>query len=330
MILKIVILIGVCIVSFIMTYLIRIWALRYKVLSFPNERSLHTDVTPRGGGLAIIVAWYLGLIVFYIFSWVDSNLFWALACGLILAAISFADDILEIKPIIRLIIQFVVSIAAFYLLGGLRKPVTPGIDVLSIPYVIYPIAIVGMVWFINLYNFMDGADGFASIEAIIICLVLFTFAGSWEVLLLAASVLGFLYWNWPKAKIFMGDVGSTQLGFILVVLGIHYHNTLDFSIFNWLMISSPFWFDATLTLYRRWRLGAQLSTPHRMHIYQRFVQAGYSHKQLDFVLLIINAIIICLILLYRELDFLKIPVCIITLGFLYLVARKVDDLFPFK
>ncbi len=328
--LRIVVIALVGLVSFLLTYFIKHWALKFKVLSHPNERSLHKDTTPRGGGLAIIIAWYLGILVFYCFRWIDPELFWALICGLALAAISLADDIIEIKPFIRLIIHFTVSIAAFYLLGGLRKPITPGVELLSLPVIIYPIAIIGMVWFINLYNFMDGADGFASLEAIIISLVLFWFAGSWEILLIAAAVFGFIFWNWPKAKIFMGDVGSTQLGFILVVLGIHYHNTLDFSIFNWLMISSPFWFDATLTLYRRWRNGDKLSEPHRKHIYQRFVQAGYSHLHLDIALIIVDLIIIGLILLYREIGFLKIPVYIITLIILYLISVKVDKLFPFK
>ncbi|MGE0078234.1 MAG: glycosyltransferase family 4 protein [Bacteroidales bacterium] len=330
MINKIIVVIGIGVLSFALTYLIRIWAIKNKIVSTPNSRSMHTEVTPHGGGLAIVFAWYLGIAVFYVFNWIDAELFWALLCGLFLAAISFADDIVEIKPYIRLIVQFIVAIVALYILGGLRKPITPGVDILSIPHLIYPMAIIGMVWFINLYNFMDGADGFASLEAIIVSIVIFMFTGSWETLLLASGVFGFLFWNWPKAKIFMGDVGSTQLGFILVILGIHYHNTLDFSIFNWLMISSPFWFDATYTLLRRWRNGERISEPHRKHIYQRFVQSGFSHKQLNYSLIIINIFIVVLILIYREFDFLKIPIYILTLIMLFVISIKVDRLFPFK
>ena len=177
---------------------------------------------------------------------------------------------------------------------------------------------------------MDGADGFASIEAIVISLVLFIFAGSWELLLLAASVLGFLYWNWPKAKIFMGDVGSTQLGFILVILGIHYHNTLDFSIFNWLMISSPFWFDATLTLFRRWKNGDNLSQAHRKHAYQRFILAGNSHLKLDIRLLELNLVILILVIFYRAIDMFKVPIFVLTILILYLITRWIDRKLPFK
>jgi Fuc2NAc and GlcNAc transferase len=316
-------------ISFGLTAWIKRMAERLSLLKESNERSLHTGRVPRGGGLAIVVVWYLGVTLFYWFDIITPSLFYALLCGLVLAGVSFLDDIIQVKPIIRLAVHFGVSIAALYLLGGLRKPVTPGIDILSIPEVINPLAVVGMVWFINLYNFMDGADGFASVEAISIGLVLFVFTGSMELLLLVSAVLGFLYWNWPKAKIFMGDVGSTQFGFILVVLGINYHNTLDFSIFNWLMISSPFWFDATLTLFRRWRNKEKLSEAHRKHAYQRFIRAGYSHKELDLALIFFNSIVFLMILIYREFPFMKIPITIFTLGILYYLTRRVDRLFPF-
>ncbi|HPH00607.1 MAG TPA: glycosyltransferase family 4 protein [Tenuifilaceae bacterium] len=325
----IVILLLACIVSFTLAAFIRRMAIRLRLMNESNARSLHSGSIPIGGGLAIIAVWYIGTAVFFWLGFMDKSLFYALLCGLVLAGVSLLDDIIQVKPIIRLIVHFGVATASLYLLGGLRKPVTPGIDILSIPAVINPLAVVGMVWFINLYNFMDGADGFASVEAISIALVLFAFTGSMELLLLVSAVLGFLYWNWPKAKIFMGDVGSTQLGFILVVLGINYHNTLDFSIFNWLMISSPFWFDATLTLFRRWRNKEKLSEAHRKHTYQRFIQAGYSHKELDLALIFFNGTIFLMILVYREFEIMKIPITLFTLGILYYFTRRVDRLFPF-
>lgn len=316
--------------SLLLTGVYRYWALTYHITSEPNERSLHSSSTPVGGGLAFVAVWFLGLLYLYLNGVVDQSLFFAMLCGLLLAAVSLLDDVVQVKPIIRLLVQFGVAVAAFYFLGGLRKPLTPGLEALSLPYITYPLAILGMVWFINLYNFMDGADGFASVEAITVSLVLFVFVGSTELLVLAAVVLGFLFWNRPKAKIFMGDVGSTQLGFILVVLGIHYHNTLDFSIFNWLMITSPFWFDATYTLYRRWRRGENLSKAHRKHAYQRFILAGNSHARLILMMLLLNLIIFLLILVYRQWLCLKIPVYLLTLSILYLLTRKIDSLYPFS
>jgi UDP-N-acetylmuramyl pentapeptide phosphotransferase/UDP-N-acetylglucosamine-1-phosphate transferase len=197
-------------------------------------------------------------------------------------------------------------------------------------YIVYPVAIVGMVWFINLFNFMDGVDGFASMEAIIICSVFFVFTWDLTNILLIACIAGFLYWNWPKASIFMGDVGSTQLGFILVVLGIYYHNTFDFSILNWIMLTSPFWFDATITLFRRWRNGEKLGEAHRKHVYQRIVEAGASHQEVNGYLVLLNVFIIFLIILYREFKTLQIPLFALSLFFFYLLTRYVDRKVPFR
>ena len=233
------------------------FALRNKIVSIPNERSLHSIPTPHGGGLAIVITWYFGITGLYLAGILESKLYYALLSGVLLTIISLIDDLIGLKPSLRLIFHFITSVTAFTLLGGLRQLVIPGIDV-DYTFIIYPIAIVGLVWFINLFNFMDGVDGFASLEAIIISLVLFFLSGNLINLLLLSCIAGFLFWNWPKAKIFMGDVGSTQLGFIMVILGIYFHNTYEFSILNWIMITSPFWFDATLTLFRRWRNGENL------------------------------------------------------------------------
>jgi UDP-N-acetylmuramyl pentapeptide phosphotransferase/UDP-N-acetylglucosamine-1-phosphate transferase len=264
---------GIC--SFILTYLIIRIALKKKIVSIPNERSLHDTPVPVGGGLAIVLTWYAGISILYFYGKLERDLYYALMSGIILTIVSLTDDLIGLKPLVRLIFHFITAIAAFIFLGGLRPLIIPAIN-LDYSFITYPLAVVGMVWFINLFNFMDGVDGFASLEAIIICLLMFFLSGTIVNILLIACVSGFLVWNWPKAKIFMGDVGSTQLGFILVVLGINSHNTYQFSILNWIMISSPFWFDATLTLYRRWRNGERLGEAHRKHIYQRLVRAGFS------------------------------------------------------
>jgi Fuc2NAc and GlcNAc transferase len=128
----------------------------------------------------------------------------------------------------------------------------------------------------------------------------------------------------------MGDVGSTQLGFILVVLGIYFHNSFQFSILNWIMLSSPFWFDASLTLYRRWRNGEKLSKAHRKHAYQRIVQSGFSHLKVNLWLLIINMFVIVMILIYREIKFLQIPLFVLTLLFFYFITKQVDKRVPFN
>jgi Fuc2NAc and GlcNAc transferase len=305
------------------------YAIRNKMTVIPNERSLHDLPTPKGGGVAIVLTWYAGLSFLYFGGLIERNLFFSLLSGALLAVVSLIDDIKGLKPIIRLIVQFITAILAFSFLHGLRPLVMPQIN-LNYDYIVYPIAIIGMVWFINLFNFMDGVDGFASLEAIIICAVFFVFTWSFASVLLIACIIGFLYWNWPRATIFMGDVGSTQLGFILVVFGIYYHNTYEFSILNWIMLTSPFWFDATLTLFRRWRNGEKLSEAHRKHVYQRMVQAGSSHERVNFYLLLINLIIIILIILYREFKVLQIPLFAFSLVLFYLITKQVDRRVPFK
>jgi Fuc2NAc and GlcNAc transferase len=294
----------------------------------PNERSLHDNPTPKGGGIAIVLTWYIGISALFFSGIIERSLFFALLSGIILAIVSLIDDIRGLKPFIRLIVQFITAVIAFSFLHGLRPLVMPEIN-FNYNWIVYPVAIIGMVWFINLFNFMDGVDGFASLEAIIICAVFFVFTWSLATVLLIACITGFLYWNWPRASIFMGDVGSTQLGFILVVFGIYYHNTFEFSILNWIMLTSPFWFDATLTLFRRWRNGEKLSEAHRKHVYQRMVQAGSSHERVNVYLLLINVFIIFLIILYRGFKILQIPLFAVSLIFFYLITRQVDKRVPF-
>jgi UDP-N-acetylmuramyl pentapeptide phosphotransferase/UDP-N-acetylglucosamine-1-phosphate transferase len=316
------------VLSFILTYIIIRYSTQKKILVVPNDRSLHDKPTPSSGGIAIIVSWYIGITLLFLTDVIEGNLYFALLCGILLAIISLIDDIIGLKPIIRLIIHFITAIAAFCLLGGLRPVIIPEIE-MNYTYIIYPLAIIGIVWFINLFNFMDGVDGFASVQAIIICAVLFVFTWSLSAMLIIACITGFLYWNWPKARIFMGDIGSTQLGFILVILGIYYHNILEFSILNWIMLASPFWFDATLTLFRRWRIGEKLSQAHCKHAYQRIVQAGYSHEKVNLCLIIINLVNILMISLYREIKILQVPLFLLTLLFYYLITRFIDRKVPF-
>jgi UDP-N-acetylmuramyl pentapeptide phosphotransferase/UDP-N-acetylglucosamine-1-phosphate transferase len=315
--------------SYSLTYLIRNFALRKNLIDIPNERSLHDIPTPKGGGIAITLSWYIGISVLFFSGIIERDLYFALLSGILIAVVSLIDDVRGLKPIFRLIVHFMTAILAFYFLKGLRPLVMPELNI-NYNFIIYPLAIIGMVWFINLFNFMDGVDGFASVEVVTIAAVLFVMSWNIITLVLIMCVAGFLCWNWPKAKIFMGDVGSTQLGFILIVLGIYFHNTFEFSILNWIMLTSPFWFDATLTLFRRWRNKEKLSEAHRKHAYQRIVQAGISHEKVNIFLILINLFIITLIIIYREVKYLQIPIFGLSLVIFYLITRAIDRKVPFK
>ncbi|MEI6050833.1 MAG: glycosyltransferase family 4 protein [Bacteroidota bacterium] len=315
--------------SLVLTYLIRHFALRHKILDIPNERSSHTNPTPRGGGLAIVLTWYIGISILFYLKYLDNNLYMALMSGVFLAGVSIVDDLLGLKPFTRLSVQVLTAVLAFFFLKGI-DPVDISGFAISTKLLLYPIAVIGIVWFINLFNFLDGIDGYASLEAVVISSAMYLFTGNAICLVLIAPVFGFLYWNWPGAKIFMGDIGSTQLGFILIILGIYFHNNAELSIIHWVMLSSLFWFDATLTLFRRWRNKEKLTVAHRKHAYQRAVQSGLSHQKTIIISVLINFIIVGLVFLSRVYEGMVMPLFLINVLFLYAITKLIDKKIPFK
>jgi len=316
------------IVAFSLTYLVRQLAIKRNIIDNPNERSSHSIPTPRGGGLAIVVTWYGGLTYFYFLGLIEQNLFFALISGFILAVVSLFDDILDLRPIVRIIAQGISAFGALYFLEGFNSFIFSynGILFWTLNVGIF----IGIIWFINLYNFLDGIDAYASQEAILVAFGLYIVTGNQVLLLLIAAVLGFLVWNWPKAKIFMGDVGSTQLGFILIVLGIYFHNKFELNIINWLIITSLFWFDATYTLFRRWKNKEKLSQAHKKHAYQRLVQGGFSHLKVNILAISINIILILLTVLNFFFWGVSIVVFLFVIIFLFFIIKKIDKIFPFK
>ncbi|CAI6147212.1 MAG: Undecaprenyl-phosphate alpha-N-acetylglucosaminyl 1-phosphate transferase [uncultured Sulfurimonas sp.] len=151
------------------------------------------------------------------------------------------------------------------------------------------------MWFINLYNFLDGINGYSGGEALFLALGGFFLFGGGHFLVLAAAVLGFLYWNWGKAKIFMGDVGSTLLGYNIAIFTIYYANENPSNFWIWIILFALFWFDATVTLIRRKLNGEQLSLAHKKHAYQRLVQSGWRHVKVSSLGMALNFVLFLLI-----------------------------------
>ena len=278
--------------SLFLTYLIRTYALKKSLLAKVNERSSHTTPTPHGGGIAIAVTWFFGLIYLFTCKAIAPSLFYALVCGSLLSIVSYCDDLYELSPKLRLFVQAIVSMAGLYALGGLSR-IDFGFWMLENPLITNALAFFGIMWFINLYNFLDGIDGYAGSEAIFLAMAGWLLFGGDHFLILGASVAGFLVWNWHKAKIFMGDVGSTLLGYTISIFALYYQNN-GVSIFVWLILFGLFWFDATLTLVRRYRNKEKLSLAHRKHAYQRLVQSGISHDYVVFFALCINLVLLIL------------------------------------
>ena len=273
--------------SALLTYAIRYFTNKKELLDHPNERSSHTVATPKGGGLAIMVSFYTALLFLYLNTKIESDLFFALLSALPVLAVSLVDDLYPLSSRLRFGIQLFSAALALYFLGGVNT-LDFGIFALHGQW-LNIIALIGIVWITNLYNFLDGIDGYAASEALFIALGAYILFGSEATLFLAAASGGFLLFNWHRASIFMGDVGSAPLGFIFAVFIVHDGGSPLF--LDWLMLLSLFWFDATYTLLRRAKRREKLSEAHKKHAYQRLTQAGLSHSRVVLLAMTLNLII---------------------------------------
>ena len=271
----------------------------WQVYDQPNHRSSHRVATPRGGGLAIVpvvaIAWIAGTL------WLGSVAmgFWALLAGLLmLVAISWLDDLRSQPAKLRFAVQVAAVVSALWASGD-AVLVFGG----ALPALVDHV-IVGLVWlwFINLFNFMDGIDGISAVECLSVaggmalCAAVAGLAPDllfWSASLAAAS-LGFLIWNWSPARIFLGDVGSIPLGYLLGWLLI-----LLAAQGQWVAaIILPLYYlvDASWTLFRRVLRGEAVWDGHRQHFYQKAVRRGFSHAQVATRVLICNGVLVALAL----------------------------------
>lgn len=279
------------ILSLLLTIVVRYVAIKKSLIDIPNERSSHSVPTPRGGGLAIAITWFIIITYLYNTNALEASLYSALMSGALLCLISFLDDIYTLPSLPRIIIHALVAAFALYQIGGVGS-IDFGIITLPDSLWLNMIAFIGIIWFINLFNFIDGIDGYAASETIFVTLAFFFFTGENYLLMLAMAVLGFLFLNWEKAKIFMGDIGSTLLGFTVIVLSLYYNNTGKLELLNALILSALFWFDATYTLFRRYLNKEAIGQPHKKHAYQRIIQYGFSHQKTVLYGMFINLLLL--------------------------------------
>ncbi len=275
------------ILSLVLTLAIRYYAHRKDLLDHPNDRSSHVTPTPKGGGLAVMVAFYGALSFLYFQDQVEGRLFFALCSALPVVLVSLIDDLYPLSARVRFAVQLLSALTALAFLGG--------VDTLNLA--LFPLsgiwvnllALMGIIWMTNLYNFLDGIDGYAGSQALFVGVAAYDLFGSETAFLIAIAAAGFLVFNWHKASIFMGDVGSAPLGFIFAVLMLYDAASTHF--LGWLMLLSLFWFDATLTLLRRAIRGEKLSQAHKKHAYQRLNQSGYSHSKVVLLAMSLNLLI---------------------------------------
>ncbi|MBV4523865.1 glycosyltransferase family 4 protein [Pseudomonas sp. SWRI74] len=282
-------------VSFSLTWALRRYALSRSLMDIPNARSSHSVPTPRGGGVAIVLAFTLALFMLLFAGLMASPVFAAIAgAGAVIAIIGFMDDHGHIAARWRLLGHFAASIWLLFWMGGLPAVELFG-QALDLGWLGNVLAAFYLVWLLNLYNFMDGIDGIASVEAICVCLgacLLYWVAGDpdliWAPLLLAAAVAGFLFWNFPPAKIFMGDAGSGYLGIVLGALSIQAAWASADMLWGWLILLGVFIVDATFTLFRRLLRGDKIYEAHRSHAYQYASRRFGSHLKVTSVVALIN------------------------------------------
>lgn len=284
--------------TFSLTATFRHYALEKNILDIPNSRSSHTLSTPRGGGIAFVIVFLASLLYLSLIHQITHTSAFAMSVGgIIVALIGFIDDYQSISPFYRLFGQTIACVFSLYILGGLSSIHLLGIDVNPIGIYINFFVLLYLVWFLNLYNFMDGIDGLAAIEAIFIslgaCLTEY-FLGDFSLmiapLILASAVGGFLFWNFPVARIFMGDVGSGFLGLIIGVMSIQAAQAHEQLLWSWLILSGIFIIDATVTLIRRMISGERFYLPHRNHGYQHAKDLLNKHFNVTIGILAINVV----------------------------------------
>jgi len=274
--------------------------IRFRVYDTPNARSSHEQPKPRGGGVALmsvlLVAWVAAA------SWLGATPmgFWpVVSAAAVLTVVSWFDDLRSLPVVLRLSVQALAVGLGITAMDG-AGPVFQGL----LPPLLDRLA-AGLLWlwFVNLFNFMDGIDGISGVEAgslglgLVLVGVVLAWPGVQVALpaLLVAATLGFLIWNWAPAKLFLGDVGSVPLGYLL----------------GWLLLVAavngawapalilPLYYlaDATITLARRGACGAKVWRAHREHFYQRAVQGGASHGRVAAQVMACNATLVILAVL---------------------------------
>jgi UDP-N-acetylmuramyl pentapeptide phosphotransferase/UDP-N-acetylglucosamine-1-phosphate transferase len=263
---------------------IRRVALQRHILDHPNERSSHSIPTPRGGGLAIVLLTLATVLVYGFVNGFPRQSVAFMISGTILALLGWQDDVRSLSPKVRFPIQFAAIAIAMLGMGWFESVTIPVFGVWHLGWLGIPITFLWILGLINAYNFMDGIDGIAggvALAAGLGWLVLSTSFGGfenslafWLALAIAAASLGFLGHNWPPARIFMGDVGSTFLGFTFAVLPLMSAPRGGDALMFGTAILWTFIMDAGITFLRRAARRENVFAAHRTHLYQRLVISG--------------------------------------------------------
>jgi Fuc2NAc and GlcNAc transferase len=287
---------GALVLAAVLTGVVRKRALRHGLLDVPNERSSHSLPTPRGGGIAIVFASAVALAVLGALGAVDASLIVAiLGGGVAVGIVGFIDDRRGMSAAVRLSVHVAASLFAVIMFGGLPA-IQFGETVVHFGWGGYVLGTLAVAWVINLFNFMDGIDGIAAAEAVFIAgagALLYGISAAAApaanaAIVIAMTCLGFLIWNWPPARIFLGDVGSGYLGYVIAVLAIANARDNPTALLSWLILGGVFFCDATATLVRRLLRRDRVHEAHRSHAYQWLARRWRSHSRVTIATAVIN------------------------------------------
>jgi len=263
------------------------WVSARGVLDVPNARSSHTRTTPRGGGIAIVavVAW-AAVVAAALWPGTLSALAGLIVPSLVLAAVSWLDDMRPLKNRVRFGMHVAAAAATIAVVGPVRALDLGSLGAVHLGAVAWPLTLLWIVGMTNAFNFMDGIDGIAGITAAVAGVAVATAAACLGVpsltavsLAFAGASIGFLTHNWPPARIFMGDVGSVFCGFLIAALPLVPGAPASERLVTITAVAMwPFIFDTAFTLCRRLSKGENIFEAHRSHLYQRLVIAGWPHR----------------------------------------------------
>jgi Fuc2NAc and GlcNAc transferase len=282
---------------------VRTAALRWSVLDVPNARSSHSAPTARGGGLGIVIAVLGALFALALGGVIGTALAAALAGAMILVAgVGAVDDLRSVSPLVRLGVHLFASALVVSAIGPVSA-VAIGDHTLRLGALATPLTILYVCWWINLTNFMDGIDGIAGVE--VACVAVSTAVAAWShqsfdvfgvAIALGAASIGFLRWNWPPARIFMGDVGSGTVGLAIAALALLADRRGTLTWAGSTLLFGVFATDATLTLFRRVLAGKKPWEAHRTHVYQVLAPQRAQHRRVVISMLVINAALAAIVL----------------------------------
>jgi Fuc2NAc and GlcNAc transferase len=286
------------VLSSLLTGIVYKLAIFRDMLDVPNERSSHSVATPRGGGVAVVLVFSLASALFAWLGIISRDLLMVLVVGgTAIAVTGYLDDAHHLPAWARLGVHLGAAIWALFWLGS-PQMLAVGDRVVQLGWTGSALAALSITWTVNFFNFMDGIDGIAASEAVfVVCAgALLSVAGGAAAgiaavaLVFGAACLGFLAWNWPPARIFMGDAGSGYLGYVIATLAVAASRSNPTAPWIWLILSGVFFVDATVTVVRRALRHERLHEAHRSHGYQWLARRWRSHRNVTLTVMLLNMV----------------------------------------